>query len=123
MKLTNFQQYIKSEEIEADLFTAFAKSFMQELKDNYNDDYQLLMSDIEGSLSMQNFIEWSYEFNDTGYRLEMDRVITRLVNELIVTTLEEIEDIETTNAQDAEDARGDHLYELAKQERIDNGIH
>ncbi len=120
MNLTKFQMFIKDEEIEADKDELEAKLFTQVLKDEFDNEYQDVRSDVTGSLDMSDNFEYAIEFNQVQSNKDMNDQITLRVNELIVKTLEEIEDIETTNAQDEEDARGDYLYELQKQERIDN---
>lgn len=91
MKLTKFHQYIKDENIEADKGEVMAKSFMQDIKNDFCNTYQNLKIDIENSLDMSDIVENAIFFNTDKIRQDAADQITLRVNELINKTQEEIE--------------------------------
>lgn len=94
MRLDKFQQFVKDGEYEPDLNDVQTKIFMQDLCASFDDKYQELKSDIENSLDMSDIVKNSLACNCFKTSVEIDQQIKLRVNELIVTTLEEIEDIE-----------------------------
>ena len=91
MKLTDFQQFIKDEEIEADKGVFESKCFISNLEKEYNGVYQDLRSTIEGSLDMSELVGYSLDFTTDKSWEVVEAMIALRVNELINTTQEEIE--------------------------------
>lgn len=94
MKLNKFQQFVKDEEVEADKSIFDSKCFMADIKADFNDVYQNLRLEIEGSIDMSDIVGYSLDFGSSKIWEEIEDQIRLKVNELIVKTLEEIEGTE-----------------------------
>ena len=100
MKLTKFQQHIKDEEIEADKNEIQSIIFINEIKETFSDQYELLMDDIQNSMDFRTHIERALSCETYASTVEIGNQIKLRVNELINVTQEEIEDIRIYNMPD-----------------------
>lgn len=96
MKLDKFQQFVKDGEYQADLNTSLSRCFIRSLEAQHctSGEFEELLSNIEGSLDMSEFVRWSFEGRISNSYHETGKYTVIHVNKLIQTTLEEIEDIE-----------------------------
>lgn len=102
-QLTKFQQYIKDLNIEDDLDGVKAVVFIQDIKELFSDEYEILMDEIQNSIDARTQLERALSFNGYGNACEYTDQIKAHVNKLINETQELIEDIRINNHTDDED--------------------
>lgn len=100
MKLDKFQQFIKDGDYDSNLNTVEAKALLIKLTNDFKDQYDYVASCMPGIVGYDEI------FSNAVYSVEslnikpMDNAMTSVVNDLIKTTLEEIEDIEYVGDED-----------------------
>ena len=96
MKLTKFQRYVKERKVTAFRNMGFAVLFADEiLSARFESEYLLMLENVNARLDMDTMVHLAIG----GHNVEIDikNSVHGAVNELIKTTLEEIEDIEEVN--------------------------
>lgn len=102
MKPDKYQQFVKDGGYDSDLSETQCKLFMQLLSRDHWVKFDDVCSNVNGSIDMSDIIGNSINLRESITIKEMDQAIKTHVNELIKTTLEEIEDIEETNKMEVE---------------------
>jgi len=102
MELDKFEQFIKDGQFEPNLNAVEAKTFNLKLYNSFRDKHDDIASDVNGTIGFDEI------YNNSLYQVEslnvvaMDHAITYHTNELIKTTLKDIEDIEEYNKTEVE---------------------
>jgi len=102
MKLDKFEQFIKDVNAQPDLNVVEAKEFNRKLCDDFRDKYDEIASDVNGAIGFDEIYSNSIHQVESLNVIAMDNAIKLHTNNLIRTTLEEIEDIEEYNKTEVE---------------------
>jgi len=102
-KLDKFQQFIKKVNAQPDLNVLEAKVFNRKLYTFFRDKYDDIASEVNGTIGFDEIYSNSIYQIESLNVMVMDNAIKLHTNNLIQTTLEEIEDIESVNEMEPED--------------------
>lgn len=94
MKLDRFEQFIKDSDLEPNLNTVEAKVFNRKLYDDFRDQYDGIASEVNGAIGFDEIYSNSIHQVESLNVIAMDNAIKLHTNNLIRTTLENIDDIQ-----------------------------
>ena len=108
--MNTVQKYFKGNRIKSDLDAIECKSLLWELRQNCNEAYLEIFTEVENTLDISDILTGAINMEYAAMMIDTDCAITREVNVYIDTILEEIEDLESEDYINAQNELGDAIY-------------